>query len=93
MQLPVTILDIIKMVLEIALGLYKERTDPEQAKIRAAATITAQLSDNHDELRKSIVANDPVAIAAHFEQMRDRSLELVGDKLPGLAGAMKKEDA
>ena len=75
-----SLLEILVMLIDVFLEGWKDRSDPGKARLRAAAAITARLSENHAEVRRAIVAKDGVALAAHFEALRDRSLELVGDK-------------
>ena len=74
-----TFFEILIVLIDVFVEVWRDRSDPEKARLHAAAAITAKLSEDRAEVRRAIVARDGVAIAAHFEALRDRSLELVGE--------------
>lgn len=71
-------LEIIGSVLTFFMSVWKYRTDPEQAKIRAAVNATKDMNDDIETFEQALAKDDKVAIAAHFEQLRDRVLKATG---------------
>jgi hypothetical protein len=72
------VLQIIKLVLELLISLWKDRNDPEKAKLRAAAQLTKELNRDIEAFNQALVANDTVGLSAHFEQLRLRALKATG---------------
>jgi hypothetical protein len=72
-----TIWQVILVALEVLLEVWKNRNDPELAKLRAAAVATKELNDDIDSFNKAIKEQDAAAISAHFELLRRRI-----DRLP-----------
>jgi hypothetical protein len=76
-QSSMTIWQVILVALEVLLEVWKNRNDPELAKLRAAAVATKELNDDIDSFNKAIKEQDAAAISAHFELLRRRI-----DRLP-----------
>ena len=74
------ILEIISTILKFALEIWRNRTDPELAKIRAAAQATKDLNETRNDFNEALKSNDGVAISKHFEQLRDRVSATAGDR-------------
>lgn len=72
------IAEIILTILKFALEIWKNRTDPEQAKIRAAAQATKELNENEQSFQEALAKNDGAAISLHFEHLRDRVRKATG---------------
>jgi transcription elongation GreA/GreB family factor len=63
---------VITMVLNILIEVWKLRADPEQAKIRAAYLATKTLNSDLENLDEAIAKDDGAALSAHFEQLSAR---------------------
>jgi hypothetical protein len=80
--------DIISLVLKILSEIIQWRTDPNQAKIRAAAVATQDLNNDTESFDKALATNDANLISQHFEQLRDQVAQTtsgantIGDTLP-----------
>lgn len=73
-----SIIEIIGLVLKILNELIAWRTDPAQAKIRAAAQATASLNSDQQAFNQALVNNDGQAITLHFDQLRTQVAQITG---------------
>lgn len=65
-------LEIILTIINFAIELWRNRQDPEQAKLRAAAQATKEFNDDKESFDKALAENDATAISAHFKLLHDR---------------------
>jgi hypothetical protein len=66
------VLEIIGEILKFAFAIWSNRTDPEQCKLRAVATVTKDMNTDEDSFDKALAAGDANAIADHFQLLSDR---------------------
>lgn len=59
-------------IIGFALEIWKNRADPVQAKLRAAAQITKDLNDDKESFDKALKNGDAIDLSGHFEQLRNR---------------------
>lgn len=71
-----SILQVLAMVLDILLEVWKVRSDPEQARLRAAALATKALNNDLKQVDNALAKNDGEALSAHFEQLSVRVRQL-----------------
>jgi len=65
-------IEIILLIIKFALEVWRNRTDPDMAKVKAAAIATKELNSDIQSFDKALAANDASALSAHFEQLRKR---------------------
>lgn len=70
--------ELILTIVKFALEVWRNRTDPIQAKIKAAAAATKDLNKDIKKFDKALSNNDAHAISEHFEQLRLRILKATG---------------
>ena len=70
------IYQVIIMVLDILMEVWKLRADPEQARLRAAYLATKSLTSDLENVDESLAKNDGAALSAHFEQLSARARRL-----------------
>lgn len=75
--------DIILTILKFALEIWRNRSDPANAKIRAAAKATKELNNDLETFDKALANNDASAISDHFEQLRLRIAKATSGDVSG----------
>jgi hypothetical protein len=71
-----TVWQVIILALEVLLTIWKDRSNPEQAKLRAAALATRELNSDLTSFDTALKDNDADALSQHFEQLRRRVASL-----------------
>lgn len=66
-----TFAEIFLAILTFALEIWRNRTDPVQARLRAAAAITSELSNDKESFDKALKEGNATDISSHFELLRD----------------------
>ena len=71
-----SIWQVVLLAIEVILEVWKNRSDPEQARLRAAAAATKELNDDLESFDKALKDGDAAALSAHFELLRRRTAQL-----------------
>lgn len=66
------IVKIILAVFDIFLTLWKDRNDPEKARIRAAAQLTKDMNNDVETFKTAISNRDNMSISVHFATLSER---------------------
>ncbi len=67
-----TIAEIVGLLLKVFLSIWENRTNPELAKMRAAAKITESMNADKESFKEAISKNDLNSMSTHFIDLSDK---------------------